>query len=278
MAEPEEFYLTLSSNASAKYFPNNTVATFSNRLAEPVRLSDPTDWLVGLAEITMPPIMNHAQFSAEDLECYLRYEHYPKGKNDGELVARNTKIHLKPFYDSNYFVRMFRDVLAKSDLPVAGKNGIRVLGPYGNAIVLFELKPSCFVRFSEKVWRMLGLNDSYGKYGKNQLGAPFKAIQASGLVMSKTAYCRSVWVYSNCCSYRLVGDARVPLLRTIKLGLKENDTIHRVITHPYYFDVKLSNLHTLEITMRDNTGDPVRFFPGESVVTLHFKRKHVGHA
>ena len=47
-----QFYLTLPSNSSLEYFPNNTVANFKVKLAESVELTG--EWEVALAEIQYP--------------------------------------------------------------------------------------------------------------------------------------------------------------------------------------------------------------------------------
>ena len=44
-----QFYLTLASNSSLEYFPDNTVANFKVKLAEPIELT--WEWEVALAEI-----------------------------------------------------------------------------------------------------------------------------------------------------------------------------------------------------------------------------------
>ena len=47
-----QFYLTLPSNSSLEYFPNNIVANFKVKLAEAVELIE--EWEVALAEIHYP--------------------------------------------------------------------------------------------------------------------------------------------------------------------------------------------------------------------------------
>ena len=47
-----QFYLTLPSNSSLEYFPNNTVANFKVKLAESVELTG--EWEVALAKIQYP--------------------------------------------------------------------------------------------------------------------------------------------------------------------------------------------------------------------------------
>ena len=46
------FYITLPSNSSEKFYPNNTLAQFTTKLQTNISLHD--EWEVGLAEITFP--------------------------------------------------------------------------------------------------------------------------------------------------------------------------------------------------------------------------------
>lgn len=50
LTRANEFYLTLLSNSSHNYFPNNTLANFHTKLPTKLFLSD--EWVVGLAEIS----------------------------------------------------------------------------------------------------------------------------------------------------------------------------------------------------------------------------------
>ena len=46
------FYITLYSNASQKLYPDNTQASFTCHLAQPIDLGSTSDWEVGLCEIS----------------------------------------------------------------------------------------------------------------------------------------------------------------------------------------------------------------------------------
>ena len=47
-----QFYITLPSDSSMKYYPDNTVAKFVTKLPEPIKLEG--EYEVGLAEIIYP--------------------------------------------------------------------------------------------------------------------------------------------------------------------------------------------------------------------------------
>jgi len=49
--EGKHFYVTLFSNASQKIYPNNTQATVTINLAQPIDLGSSSDWEVGCAKL-----------------------------------------------------------------------------------------------------------------------------------------------------------------------------------------------------------------------------------
>ena len=46
-------YITLPSNSSMRYFPQNTLTSFNTKLAKSI-ISDDSNWEVALAEISFP--------------------------------------------------------------------------------------------------------------------------------------------------------------------------------------------------------------------------------
>jgi hypothetical protein len=68
------FYLTLPSNSSMDYFPNNTLASFTTRLPEMLDLDG--SWEIGLAEIQYP----HSWYNVRINEVWVLFTdgHYEK--------------------------------------------------------------------------------------------------------------------------------------------------------------------------------------------------------
>ena len=53
--ERKHFYITLYSNASQRLYPDNTQASFTCHLAQPIDLGSTSDWEVGLCEVSYFP-------------------------------------------------------------------------------------------------------------------------------------------------------------------------------------------------------------------------------
>jgi hypothetical protein len=62
-----QFYLTLPSNASMKYYPDNTMAKYTTTLSNRIELDG--DWEVGLAEIIYPC----SWYNVKQQDCLCRY-------------------------------------------------------------------------------------------------------------------------------------------------------------------------------------------------------------
>ena len=266
-----DFFITLSSNGSLANFPKNTVSHFWNQLSTPLELSNASEWEVGLTEVSMPPMANHLDLNRQDLTVYLCLE--KRNEPYGYVGELSANFVMRPFCDASSFADSFMSALRESSVPGIFKNGIRVSTPFGRNIVKFRVVEDVFVMFSPKVWKVLGV--AVGPefvHRREEIGFFRKTAKVLGFVDIKAGH-HSVWMYSNCCSHRLVAGSRVPLLRTVVIRSENDDVVHQVFTHPYYIPVSQSFFSSIEIFFTDNTGQQMKYFPGEALVTLHFRRR-----
>ena len=110
-----QFYLTLPSDSSSKYFPENTVACFKTKLSERIELDG--DYEVGLAQLIYP----HTWFNfvnngslwviSKNRENIFRKHTFASGQfHDGSALAKHlneknqhtrNKIHLATVFEKN---------------------------------------------------------------------------------------------------------------------------------------------------------------------------------
>ncbi|KAK7457990.1 hypothetical protein BaRGS_00039135 [Batillaria attramentaria] len=83
----QDFYLTLSSNASERFYPDNTLTHFFNKLPETIDLRHPRDWEVGLAECRYP----YNWFNLQDGEGELELFREVQEEGDAVQVFRQEK-------------------------------------------------------------------------------------------------------------------------------------------------------------------------------------------
>jgi len=83
----------------------------------------------------------------------------------------------------------------------------------------------------------------------------------------------SMYVYCDVIDPVVVGDCRVQLLRTLPFSHKPNvDVFNQVFSNPLYTPLQKKHFGTLEVNIMTDTGQPVPFVDGKSIVVLHFRR------
>jgi hypothetical protein len=83
----------------------------------------------------------------------------------------------------------------------------------------------------------------------------------------------SLYVYCPLVEPRMVGDAKVPLLRIVPVERRDGEMITRVFGPIQYFPLLQRRFQTVEIDIRDDTGSLVPFERGRVVVTLHCRKR-----
>ena len=79
-SSPNMFYLTLPSNSSMNYFPNNTLTHYTTKLPKIMDLHG--TWEIGLAEIKYP----HSWYNVKNKEAWLKVHFYKESELQKHLV------------------------------------------------------------------------------------------------------------------------------------------------------------------------------------------------
>jgi len=83
----------------------------------------------------------------------------------------------------------------------------------------------------------------------------------------------SIYVYCDAIEPVVVGDSKVQLLRTLPfLDDPKVVVVHQSFTNPLYVPVQKKHFDSIEVNIITDTGDPVPFTIGKSIVVLHFRR------
>ena len=271
----DAFYVTASSNASSEFYPDNTLGHFYNRLAEPIHLDNPAEWEVGLTELSSTPIFSTIYtVDKEDLQINVVVKTPLHGRGVKEDKAT---LNLKHFRTGKEFEKQIKSAFEDPKMSAMVKQSVKVYLPglTGVASKRFTLvlRKNTFLHMSKVLVGVLGLEKRF-LTEEGVLGSAEEKVVCSGMIDYATGL-HSLWVYCNCIEHRLVGDVRVPLLRNVVLRNEEDmeGWIYALFTQPYYIPVSQSHLTDLEIFITLNTGEKVSFFPGELLVTLHFRRR-----
>ena len=241
----ESFYVTLPSNSSAAYYPDNEASSFTTKLAKPLQLTG--SWVCGLAEIHYPTTWSRfyvknawiVSTTKSDIECpfFVREGFYANGK---ELIESINRLSAKKecSFEISYEERAkkvhFR--LSSNAKEVKLSTSLaRILG-FSNPVITRDLT-----------------NDSVPTLESN----------------FATIFC-----YGDHVETSLVGDSLVPLLRAIQVDWTKpyGSTVYVIFNNVYYVPVSKNYIDTIEIGLYTELGKKIPFDFGYSLVKLHIKK------
>lgn len=260
------FYLTLPSNSSAKYYPDNTMTRFTTRLEKSVSLTG--DWEVGLVEIQYTRSWNNL-FRGEG-----RVQYMQSAVLRGKQIFVQHQIRLPPgYYESpsdivQYVNQHIEEFAKKSDIeqfPIFNYNAFtkRLHGVISNGASVIFSQALCF---------MLGI-------GARQ--NPIQHFDDEPLTFRSNHACdmnrdlNSLFVYCNLLEHVLVGDSKVPLLRIVPISGKHGDNSYITYEKPQYVPIQRKHFDSIEIDIRNDAGLPIPFETGKVLITLHFRLRKI---
>ena len=82
----------------------------------------------------------------------------------------------------------------------------------------------------------------------------------------------TLYVYCDVLEHVVVGDVMAPLLRLVNMKVTQSHAVHQIMNPPLFVPVQRKNFDTIEINIMTDTGNPVPFTDGKSVVVVEFKR------
>ena len=91
--------------------------------------------------------------------------------------------------------------------------------------------------------------------------------------MNLEAGLNSLYIYSDVIEAQIVGDSMVPLLRILQVEGKDGDIVSRTFQDPPYFPASRKSFDSIEVNIKDDTGERVPFESGKVIVQLHFRER-----
>lgn len=244
------FYVTLPSNSSMTFFPNNTCTHFMTKLQSPIQLDGPHE--VALTEVILPYNWSriiHAEFIAYNRNT---------GAQESVRVC---------WYDDQC-IDVIVDKINKemSDK----KHPIKFNYNMENLLCSVNIGDNHGLEFIDSAGKELGFDFQYVEgsrlsntfYGSNQ-------------IVSQVDKISIIYCYTDIIDHQYVGDSYSPLLRTISVPNKSNygDIINHIFPQPHYVPVCRNNINIIELDLRSDTGEKIKFKSGKVVAKLHFRQK-----
>ena len=264
-----QFYLTLPSNSSMEFYPENTVANFKTRLANPISLEG--DWEVALYELQYRRMWYTINY--EDTHITYQYKLPPIASfiPEGPTKPREHAILNVPqgYYNSidelvktlNTLFEQFKTNSGRENAPTFGYNN-------RTKKIFINLNHGDRITFKPKLASILGITDNPSKpiycEGEKEKWHADEIFDIDGNL-------NSLYVYCDILEHIPVGDVVAPLLRVVGVTGKHGDTIRKTYDKPMYVPVRTKNFDSIEIDIRADTGESVPFQYGKSEVVLHFK-------
>ena len=306
-------YLTLPSNSSLKFFPNNKAGHFTTKLPQTLTLGD--DYEVGLSEIQF---RNHFQ-NITNNNVWFEYLEYRMVKQDngGSMIKKELKKVQVPngLYETNAeFVNELNALIvshlandtfnAESQLKhilsgeiaetkLLSANALKSLieanakerknqknkkiknntPPFNFKYNPFTKKVSLFHYYTLGEVRI-------SEELKDILGLPRVIFEGmcnveGEHIMDLTQNVKGIFVYSDLVRTRPVGDVSVPLLRTLPPINRNQETMHYLFEKPQYMPLARFQFDTVELLLTSDRGQPISFDNGHTIATLHFRRKRI---
>ncbi|GFO00936.1 lrr and pyd domains-containing protein 3-like protein [Plakobranchus ocellatus] len=257
------FYITLPSNSSLRFYPNNTVSHYFTKLVKDIHL-DSRDWEVGLVEVQAPITWHNVR----DDECWLFISEYDriqrKQINHRAILSAGLYKDIQTAVEklNIELSRIIRQLKSKStEVPITFKyneDSMRASPEVNDPTILCRLSP--------KLCEFLEIED-------REYQGP--AVTSSRQPLTNAFGQCTVYIYTDLIEPRHVGDTLAPLLRVIPLDGKQGTAQHRFFDRPHYFPLIKHTFDTIEILITDSQGLKIPFESGKSLVTLHFRRKKI---
>ena len=249
--ERSDFYITCPSNASMSIYPNNTQASFTINL--PKRLYLQNKYEVGLAEIQYP-ISWKSLHDGEKIE--INYGH----------AVENIQFHGLKFNNLDEFLHVLRKAITKYNKRHGFSTADLVfeVTRFWDMIYFFTSKKIKF-RLSRGYGEALGLEPNVWLSGKGQ--SKYQPDINRGF--------HSLYIYCNIVDSQIVGDVYAPLLRTVAIKGNRGQVVNETFNQIHYVPVNTDEVSTIEINIKDDTGDDVSFQSGKVICKLHFRQKSI---
>ena len=261
-----QFYLTLPSNSSMDVFANNTTAKFVTKLPDVLELDG--EWEVALSEIHYPHawyniprnackfiVFHKVWFDREQIQNQ-PFEWWPEG---GSHLTLSEGYYASP----QEIVDEMKKLIAEYYAPNVRFGYFKYARQREKCV--FDLEPETILVLNEPLAMMLGFDV------RTMIG-PDRFESSTIPDMDAALSSSSLYVYCDIIEHNVVGDSKVPLLRLVNVKGKHGERVHQKFTMPIYIPLQKHHFDTVEINIMIDTGGPVPFVRGKSVVILHFRR------
>lgn len=252
MMNEKEFFITLPSNSSMQYFPDNKTTRFTTQLPHNIKLIG--SWEVALSEIIYPCSFYNVNERENTVNISIKNDKKEPTVFIGKISPKNYESVDSVLHELNQHSVINKYVAFSYD------------SKEKRVIAKFKVSNVCCMKLSHRLALQLGyppFTDIYQQ--KTSINLP----------NLKLGVPPQLYVYCDIIEPQLVGDVVTPLLRIIHV---ENDKYvfgsNQMIsyTRPHFIPVLRREFSNIEIDIRTHDGSAAPFQFGILSAKLHFRR------
>ena len=267
------FYITLPSNEISPEYPNNKIAYYSTSLPHPLNLEG--EWELALVDFYYP----HTWYNVDSEDATFTVGRY-RLENDLTDQPQNLKwtalrrdgLNLKMTTNT---VRISEGFYGSGKALVEEINdkiqdtSIKLLWNDRNNFTTALLSLPSYIQFSPTLSNKLGFHDEkIHTYDTRE----FTARDCTDLEFNT----HNLYIYSNIVKESYVGNLRAPILATVATRGRDSGLgVTAIIRTRHYLPLRSNYVNVIEISIRNNEKELVRFQSGIVLVKLHFRRRDV---
>lgn len=250
--------IVLSSNASLKHFPNNSLTQFTVQLPSGIDFTK-GDWECSLQEIQFLK----SWYNVPNSE--IRFIH-----STTSHTLNIDEGYYNTVYDLVDTINKGIDLQCTENTNSCFKFDVNDINQRVNVV---RMNDGCIVTMDKSLSQILGFNEEDIKILSRTANERRmrERIQASQCARMSPIY--NIFVYTDILQPNLVSDTEAPLLRTVPVSTGNHWTYHTSsFTKLQYIPVVPKHTRTITVYLRDGEGRPILFNSGRTTVTLHFRR------
>ena len=292
------FYLTLPSNSSMDFYPNNTLANYITKLPQLFDLTG--EWEVGMSEIQYP--ISWYNISKHEAKMLMKLDEQktmvdispPEGLYDtADILVKQINSSIARVEEKKNSIRFHYNEVSKK---------ISIEYDVDKIVLAKGWSPKTMLKISKPLAELFGFEwtkrpefklESKDLLHNPDFGKPIFHDNTGSRTDPRDQYIEmsplqdtyytgdnvcdlqrgfySLYVYCDILEDVVVGDVKAPLLRTVNINGKDDKMVSRIYQTVQYVTVQRRQFDTIEIDIRDDTGRRVPFQRGKVIVTLHFR-------
>ena len=247
LSHRNDFYVVLPSNASMDFYPNNTPQTYRIKFPQPISLRG--NWEVALAGIQYQKTWYNVN---DDMKLI-----WHVGDEPVNIITIRSGDYATPTY-----------LINKITSKIKKKGGaVDFLYNHLKNKCVIQVPEATSIAMHQPLMQILG-------FTPDQLNGVDLKIVAKYPVDINNGF-NSIYVYTDIIEAMTVGDASVPLLKIIPTTGSFGETIHKAFDKLHYTPLRANYFECVQINISDDSGNPVQFHFGKSIVKLHFRPRRL---